>query len=405
MFLLRIALKNTFRKMRRSLLTAVSIFVGVFMMVLGLSFIDGLDSSVIRGQIRSDTGHFRIMAKGYLEAEEENEIGPLVEEWEKQKASWGDSMEAQLHPRLSFPAELSNGRDGLQARGVGIEPESYLAAFELPVIRSAPVKPEQNPVWVGSGLAEPLGLEPGSTATLLARTRFGTYTAEEFVVAGIIRSSNAAVDSTTFFIPLKKAQELLDSAHSVSEVVGFVPRDALALEVQSRHASTLQAQGLFMQTWQERAAPVLSVNQVRRKSLNALVFLIMLVAATSIANTMVMSAFERIREIGTYRALGLQTERMAAMLMVEAGVIGVLGALMGALLGSAAIYSMRSGIDMSSMASSGNITVSMSTMLYVDLSPARVVSSFMTGLIVAALAALYPAIKFSRLSPMEAMKR
>jgi putative ABC transport system permease protein len=120
---------------------------------------------------------------------------------------------------------------------------------------------------------------------------------------------------------------------------------------------------------------------------------------------MVMSAFERIREIGTYRALGLQTERVATLLLVEAAVIGVLGALLGALLGSAVVYAMRDGIDVSKMMASGNITVSMSTMLYVDLSPARVASAFFTGLIVAALAALYPAIKFSRLSPMEAMKR
>jgi len=405
MFLLRIALKNTFRKARRSLLTAISVFVGVFMMLIGLSFIDGLDSSVIRGQIRSDTGHFRVMAKGYLEAEEENETGPLIEGWEKLKQPLGSTSGVQLHPRLSFTGELSNGVDGLQARGVGLEPESYLAAFELPVVRSAPVKPEQTPMWVGSGLAEPLGLEPGSTATLLARTRFGTYTAEEFVVAGIIRSSNAAIDTTTFFIPLQKAQQLMDAENFVSEVVGFVPRDAMAMELQAEHASLLQSQGYLMQTWKERAGPVLSLNQTRRKSLNALVFLIMVVAATSIANTMVMSAFERIREIGTYRALGLQTERVATLLLVEAAVIGVLGALLGALLGSAVVYAMRDGIDVSKMMASGNITVSMSTMLYVDLSPARVASAFFTGLIVAALAALYPAIKFSRLSPMEAMKR
>lgn len=405
MFLLRIALKNTFRKARRSLLTAVSVFVGVFMMLLGLSFVDALDSSVIRGQIRSDTGHFRIMSKGYLEAEEENEQGPLVEGWEKVKAPLGETSGVQLLPRLSFPAELSNGTDGLHARAVGIEPETYLAAFELPVIRSAPVPPEQTPVWVGAGLAEALQLEPGSSATLLARTRFGAYTAEEFVVAGIIRSSNAAVDTSTFFLPLKKAQQLMDAQDAVSEVVGLLPRDAMAMDLQARHAALLGGQGLVMQTWKERAAPVLGVNQSKRQSLDALVLVIMLVAASSIANTLVMSAFERLREIGTYRALGLQTERVAAMLMVEAAVIGLMGALGGSLLGCAVIQSMSKGVDISQMAASSNFSVSMSTMLYVDLSFSRVASAFATGLIVAALAALYPAIKFSRLSPMEAMKR
>jgi putative ABC transport system permease protein len=197
----------------------------------------------------------------------------------------------------------------------------------------------------------------------------------------------------------------MDAEGMVSEVVAFLPREGLAMDLQREHQAALESQGLVTQTWKERAAPVLGVNEVRRRSLNMLVLLIFVVAASGIANTLVMSAFERVREIGTLRALGLQTGQVTALLMLEATVIGLMGALVGTLLGSAVVYSMRDGIDVSRMLASGNITVSMSTLLYLELSPGRALSAFLVGLIIAALSSLYPAIKFSRISPMEAMKR
>ena len=73
MFLLRLAVKNVFRKSWRSLITATPVLGGVMMTILGWGLIDGIDQAVIFGQIKSDSGHFRIMAEGYLATEEEAE--------------------------------------------------------------------------------------------------------------------------------------------------------------------------------------------------------------------------------------------------------------------------------------------------------------------------------------------
>ena len=80
MFLLRLATKNVFRKSWRSLITATPVLVGVMMTLLGWGLINGIDQAVIIGQIKSDTGHFRIFAEGYLDTEEEAELDRLVED-------------------------------------------------------------------------------------------------------------------------------------------------------------------------------------------------------------------------------------------------------------------------------------------------------------------------------------
>ncbi len=407
-FLIRMAVKNTFRKARRSLITAVTVLVGVTMIIVAWAFLDGLDNSVIRGQIRSDSGHFRIATKGYFAVEEIDELGPLLEDWTPLKEAMKAESEPKLLPRLSFTGELSDGRHGLTARGIGIEPDAYFKAFDLPFsseLKADALKDGVTPLWLGAGLAEPFGVKPGDTLTVLARTRYGNYTADEYTIAGIIQSQNAVIDSMTFFIPLRKAQELLDTGTAVTEVVGYLSRASLTEELPERMGAVLGTHNLEMQTWQQRAAPTLKLNAVRRKLLSVLGGVILLVAATGIANTMVMSCFERIREIGTMRALGFQIEHVVFLFLMEALVIGFLGATVGSIIGSTVIYNLRDGIDISSFTSGGNMAISMGSRLYFELKPARVATAFGIGLVVTMLAALYPSIKFSKLSALEAMKR
>ncbi len=406
MFTLRLAVKNVLRKAWRSLITAVPVLVGVMMTILGWGLIDGIDNAVVNGQIKSDSGHFRVMAQGYLETEEEAELDLLIEDLEAAGELLAAAGEARLHPRLTFTAELSDGRNGLVARGVGVEPESYFADFELPFERELEGgDAEATPIWVGASLAADFDVEPGDVLTVLARTRYGSYTAVDTSVRGLIRSQNPAVDNLAFFIPLAAARELLDAGGAATEIVGVLPRRALAVDLPARLGPQLAAHGLEIQTWRQRAEPMLRINRIRRKVLGVIVAVIILVAATSIMNTVVMAAFERVREIGALRALGMQIEGVVALFLGEALIIGLTGAAAGCALGVAAVHQLRDGLDFSAAAASGGVATSMSSVLYFELEPSHVAVAFAIGLGMTLLAALYPSIRFSRLPPVEAMRR
>ncbi len=407
MYLFRLAVKNVLRKAWRSLITAVPVLVGVMMIVLGWSLIDGMDSAVIFGQIKSDSGHFRVMAAGYLETEEEAELDFLIEEPEAATELLAANGDVHLHPRLTFSAELSDGRNGLVARGIGIEPEAYFADFVLPFEAELETVEDDGlqPMWLGANLAKDFDVATGDALTVLVRTRHGSYNADEYTVQGLIRSQNPAIDNFTFFIPLASARELLDSGSAATEIVGFLPRRAQAVDLPERLGSRLAAQGLEIQTWRQRAEPMLRINRIRRKVLGVIVGIIILVAATSIMNTVVMAAFERVREIGALRALGLQIEGVVGLFLAEALIIGLVGAAAGCGLGVAMVHLLRDGIDFSAAAASGGMAMSISTVLYFELKSKQVVVAFAIGLGMTLLAALYPSIKFSRLTPVEAMRR
>ena len=407
MFLVHLALKNVFRKTWRSLITATPVLVGVMMTLLGWGLINGIDQAVIIGQIKSDTGHFRIVAEGYLETEEEAEIDHLVEDPRAVEELFPTGLKPRLHPRLSFRGELSDGRNSLYARGIGIEPATYFADFDLPMEGGTPGLDTAGlePMWIGAGLAEDFAVAPGQTLTVLARTRYGSYTAQDFAVAGLVRSRNPAIDNIAFFIPLSVARELLDCDQAATELVGLLPSRDDALEIPQQMGTQLAAQGLAVETWRERAEPILHINRLRRKFLGVLVAIIILVAATGIANTVVMAAFERIREIGTLRALGLQGTGVVRLFLLEAAFIGVAGAAAGCGLGAWIVRALDDGLDLSALTRAGGANLSMQTVLYFELDPIHLVTAFAIGLGATLLAALYPSIKFSRLSPMEAMRR
>ncbi len=407
MYLLRLGVKNVLRKAWRSLLTAIPVLVGVMMIILGWSLIDGMDNAIIFGQIKSDSGHFRVLGEGYLEIEEEAGLDVLIEDPGAAVELLESAGDARLHPRLTFSAEISDGRNGLIARGIGVEPDAYFADFTLPLesVFEGDDATGFDAIWLGAILAEDFDVSPGDALTVLVRTRHGSYNAEEYTVRGLIRSQNPAIDNFAFFIPLAAARGLLDTDEAATEIVGFLPRRSLAVGLPELLGPALAAEGLEIQSWRQRAEPMLRINRLRRKVLGVIVGIIILVAATSIMNTVVMAAFERVREIGALRALGMQIESVVGLFLVEALIIGLAGAAAGCGLGVAIVHWMRDGIDFSSAAASGGMAMSISTLLYFELKPIQVVMAFAIGLGMTLLAALYPSIKFSLLSPVEAMRR
>lgn len=407
MFLLRMAWRNIWRKPARSALTACSVMVGVLMLILMQSFLTGLDRAVIDGQIHGDTGHFRLMPVGYLETEEDLELGLSLQDVPRLLPKLQKILpEARLFPRLSFAAELSDGYEGLRARGMGIEQDSVWQSFRLPLEKELGSSPEpgSTPLWLGADLAKTFKILPGKTVTVMARTAAGSYTAQEFLVAGLIRSQNPAIDNMTFFIPLQAAQTLLDMPDSATEIVGLMPRAGQTEGLQKR----LKAAGvhnLECQTWQEKAEPFLRVNRVRRKIFTVILGVALLIAASGIANTVVMSCFERLREIGSLRALGFQVEQLVSLLLLESTGIGMLGSGLGAGLGLLVLHTWRDGLDFSRFAASTGSSFSISTIIYLPLDGQLVLWAALLGVMVTILSSFWPALHFSRGNLLEAMHR
>ena len=118
----------------------------------------------------------------------------------------------------------------------------------------------------------------------------------------------------------------------------------------------------------------------------------LVIGAIGVLNTMVMSVFERTREIGTLRAIGWRKSRVMRLILLEATFLSVSGAVAGAI-AAIGITKMMSSLPMTSNFISG------------EIAPAVFVQGFVIALLVGFCGALYPAWWGASLSPIEALRR
>jgi putative ABC transport system permease protein len=133
-------------------------------------------------------------------------------------------------------------------------------------------------------------------------------------------------------------------------------------------------------------------------------------AAAGIANTMMMSTFERRSEFGMLLALGARPRRLVRMILLEAVVLGLVGVAIGSALGAALVLvTSRTGIDYAALTGTGAEEASfaglnLSFVVYPRLQARHVWIGTLAVTLTSALASVWPAALVARLQPAEAMR-
>ena len=169
-----------------------------------------------------------------------------------------------------------------------------------------------------------------------------------------------------------------------------------------RAAADAAGLGLKVVDWQESAGLVGQFVTLLRVVLFTAVVIFFAIALVIINNAMVMATLQRVKEIGTMRAIGAQRRLVVTMLLVEIGAVGLLFGLAGAVLGGFAVAGIRLA---------GGIPAVTDLLYFVFSGPALLPTlgrgpvgvSIAIVLAVAILSALYPAVIAMKVTPVEAM--
>jgi putative ABC transport system permease protein len=402
-YLWRLAARNALRNRRRSFFTLTSILLGVSLFIVSRSFVDGIDATLIAIEVDNESAHVRVVPTDYLKEEDYQPLDlpfPDVPGLSKQLMDLAPGT--RVVDRVSFAAEVGDGRRTLRCRGLVVDRDAYKAVFP---VGELPVPPGDEPyLWAGSGIADTFGWKPGDRIFLKAKTRRGTLNALDAVrFAGAISTGHPFVDNYTVVLPRHLGAEFLDlPADFATEVLARFPEPALALAAER----LVEAPGsvLTAETWEERTADFRAVNQIRRAAFNIVVALILMMGAAGVANTGLMSAIERTREIGTLMAIGLAPARVRKLMTIEAVLIAVVGAVLGVLLGSLVAHHFAvHGLHFPELQQAENVSL-VPPVLFFDLSARTVGMAAAFGIGTALIAAIWPAVRASRLSPIEALR-
>ena len=407
-YLFRLAGRNALRNPRRSLFTLTSILLGVSLFIVSRSFVDGIDATLISIEVDNESAHIRVVPKKYLEEEDYQPLDMPFPDPVKVRADL-ESMApgTKVVDRVSFAAEVGDGRRTLRCRGMVVDRDAYLAVFpigELPVPPVAPGQTVEPYLWAGTGIAETFGWKPGDRIFLQAKSRRGTLNALDAVrFAGPISTGHPALDNYTVIVPKEVGAAFLDlTPDFATEILARFPQASLAMAAEAQIEAAWPT--LTAETWVERTADFREVNQIRRAAFNIVVGLILLMGAAGVANTGLMSAFERTREIGTMMAIGLSPARVRRLITIESTLIALVGTLVGLGLGSVvARYYAVHGLHFPELEQAEAVSL-VPPVLFFELRPITLVLASAFGLGIALIASLWPAVRASRLSPVEALR-
>ena len=151
-----------------------------------------------------------------------------------------------------------------------------------------------------------------------------------------------------------------------------------------------------LQTFLDEVNRIFSILQVMLSSIGLLA---LFVASIGIVNTMIMAIYERTREIGVLKALGSSNGEVLRLFMVEAGLIGLLGGIVGVVLG----WLLGLALNAIILQYLKDQQVPINAPFFV-VTPELVLASLAFATLVGVAAGLYPAFRAARLDPLAALR-
>lgn len=409
---MRFALKNLLRYKRRTLLTGLLIGVGVVAVIVFVGLSSSFKHAVV-GQITDSVlSHFQIHRKGYMASVDNLPLDRMLSARAFEKLSGilaqADGVEA-FSPRIKFAAMLSNYVETTNVRLNGVYPAKEKAVVPLlpSRVKNAiyeDVLLKQGDILLPEILAKGLGVGTGDTVVLVAHNKEGSVNGMTFKVAGVVeslmgpggRDGYLHIDDAATLLRM----EGLEASEVAVRAKNFEQLEAVSKRVQGTLETITDKQGkpLFeLHTWDELSPFYNVVRMIDVMTLGIRIILIAVVLI-SVLNVMIMSVYERVREIGTLAAMGTQPGRIMALFVAEGFCLGLVSALAGAAAGLAVLWILNiTGVDIAF--GRGQIFT-----LAPTVEPLEVVSACLIVLSVSTLASLQPAAKAAKLDPVEALR-
>lgn len=400
------AWRNIWRNPTRSWVVIAAIALGIWAAIAMTGFATGMMKSYINNAITHVVGHIQIHDPAFWEDKEVKYELKDVSKVEAIVAAQEGIKAFSTRTVVSAMLASSQGVRGIQAKGVVPDREALVSLLDTKIVEGEFLSENgKNPILISRDLAEKLKLRIRSKVVLTFQDKHAEIVSAAFRVVGIYDTGNTPFDQVHVFTRADDLNQLLLGesppyaiAHEVAILLNQTDQvNATAAALQQKLPQTL------VQTYRE-VSPDLELYESQMSTISMVYLtIIMLALIFGIINTMLMAVLERLRELGMLMAIGMNKLRVFSMIVLEAILLGIVGAPLGILLGATTIaYLKKYGIDMSMYAESLS-NYGMSSTIYFDVEPGVYQQVAVAVVFTAVLASLYPAYKAIRLKPVDAL--
>ncbi|MDD5065904.1 MAG: FtsX-like permease family protein [bacterium] len=399
--LINLAVKNLTRHTKRTLITGIAMAFGIAMLIWMDGMLRWADNESKRNLQRYEFGNFIISTKEFKTDRKNYPLNFMMDKETIRKViEIAEGLGCSASPRTGFISLLSFNRGfGLPYVLMAMDPEKDSRVFSLKenILTGKYPDPEDTGVLISSVCSRELNAGIGDFITIETRTRYNTYQSIDIKVTGIFNAPDPVVNRNQVFITRALADSQLQTEGTASEIVVRSPsgeNEPFLSRMRQGLASAGLEKDLVIETWQDLGSDFLAISQTKRGGSRIFMLLIFIIVAVGIINTMLMAVFERVREIGMLRALGMSDREVIWSFILEAAGIGFIGSFAGVLLGIGLdAYSVYVGLDFSSLFEDMDIGYRTGSVFYNEWNPDMMLLGFIFGILCTVLVSILPARK------------
>ena len=415
--IIRLALRNLRRQLRRAVLTAASMVVGGGLLIFSYALGDGSHESWIDAGVRTGSGHVTVEGPEFRLTKRIEDRLPTNVRGEVEQLLASPEMASQVvavSARLTISGLASSPAGARPVQIMGVQPidEASFSSFDEQLVEGRYLEDGDDlAAYVGVGLMDSLDLRLGSRLVVQAQDAEQEIAAQLLRVVGVFRSGVPQVDQSVIQIPLHIGSEWLGVGGDVTNV-GVVVTDSdtvagVAARLDNELADFVSRGDAYVMDWRESTPALASAVAIDEFGNHLVWGVLFIIIAFGIMNTVLMSTLHRYREFGVLQALGLTPGQTGAIVLAEGMTLTAVSGFLGVGLGLwLTWYFFGDGLDVSGlipedMEFSGVIIDPVIVPLF---RVARLAQVFVFILAIGALASVYPAVRAARIDMAEAMK-
>ena len=408
----KIAIRNLFRYKRRTFLTTTLIAVGVILVIVFGGVAGSFKNGVIGILTNSNLADIQIHKRGYLSSIDNLPLNLVIKDGGIKKIESvlkNNSEVRAFSKRLRFGAMISNFDQTTNIRLTAVYPE--LENRTCPDLVGRIQSNEKDPdkfikpgeIVVPVNVAKGLKLKIGSDVVLVANNKDGSVNGISLRVGGLSENIMGPTGKDGY-VHMDDARTLLRiDGEELSQIAVKLKRfDKLddvyrQLEAELMPIKDKSGKSSFeVSTW-EQLSPFTSIAQIVDLLIIVVRVILISIVLISVLNVMMMSVYERVSEVGTIASIGTPPGRIRSLFLVEGFSLGLISSIAGSILGIAFLFVIRA---INPSFTFGRMDITLSPAIPVG----EVILTVLIVIVISIISTLQPAIKASRLEPVEALR-
>jgi putative ABC transport system permease protein len=398
----RLGMNNLKRRKVRAWLTMIGIFIGIAAVVSLISLGQGLQTAI--------TGQFASMGTDTLTIQNaETGFGPP-----------GSTAITKLNEHDLKVIEGVNGVEFAIPRYIRTTRAEFNGVVQFTTITNVPEnQAEREWLYSSGGLKTEEGrlLKSGDNGKIVVGKNFGDndvfgkpivvgkrimVEGKEFEIVGILKTSSNFFLNNAILMMENDLKEVMETGEEMDMIIVKVQNPDLAEATADRIRKTLRndrnekigEEDFSVQTPLEALKAVDTILNAIQIVVVGIASISLIVGGIGIANTMYTSVLERRQEIGTMKAIGAKNSDILTVFLIESGLLGLAGGIIGVLIGVSISYSVSAGANVYF----GSDIIAFNLPVYLIIF--AIAFSFSLGVIFGAI----PSYQASRLKPVDALR-